>query len=140
MNKKHIIIFLIFIGYLFSSNEYITGEDGIVRIYVNIIGHVNQPGSYLVPDGSDLITIIALAGGPARGANLKKIKISNGTIHTINFNDLINNNLETQISIKPNTTVFIEETSISRLFSGTNFVSSLLQLLNIAITLERTSN
>ena len=140
MNKNIIVFFLILIGSLFANNKYITGEDGVIRIYVNVIGHVNQPGSYLVPDGSDLITIISLAGGPARGANLKKIKISNGEVKIVNFEDLINNDLKTSININPNTTVFIEETLSSRIFRGTNLISTLIQLLNIAITLERTAD
>ncbi len=139
MNKIHIIIFSFLIGYLLPNNEYFTGDDGVVRIYVNVIGHVNNPGSYLVPEGSDLITVISLAGGPARGANLKKIKISNGKVYEVDFNDLINNRLDEPIKINPNTSVFVEETSSSRFFRGTNLISSLLQLLNIAITLERTS-
>ena len=33
-----------------SSADYITGEDGIVRMYVNVWGHVKNPGTYLVYD------------------------------------------------------------------------------------------
>mgnify|MGYP001228725482 CR=1 FL=1 len=139
MYKYLLITFLVFFSHLSANNDYITGDDGVVRIYVNVIGHVNQPGSYLVPDGSDLLTVLSLAGGPARGANLKNIKISNGNIYTVDFNDLINNNLSTNIIITPNTSIFVNETYTSKLFRGSNLVSSLLQLLNIAITLERTN-
>ena len=123
-----------------SDQDYITGEDGIIRMYVNVIGHVNKPGSYLVYDGIDLVTLLSLAGGPARGANLKKITIFNGQLHTVNFNHLIKNNVKSEILISPKTTVFVEESTVSRMFNGTNLISSILQLLNIAVTIDRTSD
>ena len=60
---------------LLSDEDYITGEDGTLRMYVNIIGHVKYPGTYLVYDGIDLLTCLSLAGGPLKGAKLSKVSI-----------------------------------------------------------------
>jgi hypothetical protein len=124
-----------------SDQEYITGEDGIIRMYVNVLGHVNNPGTYLVYDGIDFISLLSLAGGPSRGADLRRITIINDKTYQINFNKFITNgNLDSEIKIVPRTTIYIEEKLGSRLFNGTNLVSSLLQLLNIVVTIERTSD
>ena len=43
---------------LMSNENYITGEDGVPRMNVNIWGHVKYPGTYLVYDGIDLLTCL----------------------------------------------------------------------------------
>ena len=58
MAKIKIYIILIILSLVFpikenqyeipSGEDYIIGEDGIKRIYVNIWGHVKHPGTYLV--------------------------------------------------------------------------------------------
>ena len=35
-------------NYLMQDELYITGDDGVIRMYVNVIGHVKNPGTYLV--------------------------------------------------------------------------------------------
>ena len=38
---------------LISNEKYITGDDGVIRMYVNVMGHVQSPGLYLVYDKID---------------------------------------------------------------------------------------
>ena len=58
-----------------SGERYVTDEDGIIKMWVNVWGQVNQPGSHLVYDGIDLATLLSITGGPKDGANLKKIRL-----------------------------------------------------------------
>jgi len=127
---------------LISDQDYITGEDGVVRMYVNILGHVEHPGTFLVYDGIDFISLIALAGGMSKGANLEMIKIFNDNDFIItNFNNFLNNGkINDKVIIKPHTTIYVEETRLSNLFRGSNLLNSVLQILNIALTIERTSS
>ena len=46
---------------LLTGEDYITGEDGVPRMSVNVWGHVKYPGTYLVYDGIDLLNLISLA-------------------------------------------------------------------------------
>ena len=50
-------------------------------MYINILGHVKSPGTYLVYDGIDIMSAFSTAGGYLDGANFKKIIIygHNGT-------------------------------------------------------------
>jgi len=54
---------------------YYLGEQDELLIKVNIWGFVQKPGQYMVPSGTDLISLISFAGGPREQANLKRIKI-----------------------------------------------------------------
>ena len=83
-----------------SDQEFITGEDGVIRMYVNVLGHVNRPGTYLVYDGIDFISLLSLAGGASRGADLTDIKI-------------INDGGESEIIFKSNKSVFISRGNIN---------------------------
>ena len=62
--KKYYILILLIISVSFglgninnqllSSEKYVTGEDGVIRMYVNVVGHVKNPGIYLVYDGINI--------------------------------------------------------------------------------------
>ncbi len=54
---------------------YYLGEQDELLIKVNIWGFVQKPGQYMVPNGTDLISLISFAGGPREQARLKNIKI-----------------------------------------------------------------
>ena len=58
-----------------TGARYVSGFDGIIRMYVNVWGHVGQSGRILVDEGIDLATLFSLTGGPMKGANLKNDQI-----------------------------------------------------------------
>lgn len=126
--------------YVISGQDYIAGDDGSLLMYVNIWGHVKNPGTYLVYEGIDLLTLISLAGGPQSGANLNKIKI----IHANNSNPTTELNLnkyiksdKSSIIINPHDTVFINESFSSYFFTKANLLNTLLQIVNISYTISR---
>ncbi|HET9251875.1 MAG TPA: SLBB domain-containing protein [Candidatus Eisenbacteria bacterium] len=55
-------------GYLLPS------ETGL-EMMVHVIGEVQKPGEYRVPDHTDVLELIAKAGGPTEYANLSWVKI-----------------------------------------------------------------
>ena len=79
MKNKYILILLIFSTVILSqsnsahqlgnsSEPYVTGDDGIVRMYVNVLGHVKNPGTFLVYESIDIFSLLAIAGGHLPGA------------------------------------------------------------------------
>ena len=71
MKKQYILILLIFSTVILSqsksanqlgnsSEPYVTGDDGIVRMYVNVLGHVQSPGTFLVYESIDIFSLLAL--------------------------------------------------------------------------------
>ena len=144
-----VIVLVTFQNFLYSSpiksdmlsNElFVTGEDGVLRMSVNVIGHVKYPGAYIVYDGIDLMTLISLAGGYLPGSNLKKIVIrhSDGSNERINLNDIMFKDRNHEYSLKPRDTIYIEQRIFSKIITSSNLPTIFLSILNIALTLERT--
>ena len=154
MNKKYLyisILLILSINLIFSQvnyrtgntnsstvltgQDYITGEDGIPRMNVNIWGHVKYPGSYLVYDGIDILTCLSMAGGPIKGAKLNKVSIvsSDGTSKKINLEKMIQNNDVHSMVLKPHDTIYIDQSLGNFLLTKTNVIATLLQLTNVIL-------
>jgi hypothetical protein len=60
-----------------GSRYYIGNEDELLTP-VNILGYVNKPGQYMVPNETDLVALVAFAGGFKDDAKLNNVKILRG--------------------------------------------------------------
>ena len=119
-----------------TGEDYMTGEDGVPRMSINIWGHVKYPGTYLVYDGIDLLTCLSMAGGPLKGAKISNISIisKNGEIQIIDLNKIIIQNNSDLITLKPHDTIKIDEKFSHILLTKTSIVAVLLQLTNVILT------
>jgi hypothetical protein len=90
---KKIILFVIFLmlsSVILAQTEGVTSAYNPASIYLYsgtlagteqlkiktyIWGQVKKPGLYIVPDNTDLLTLISSAGGPTENAKLSKIRI-----------------------------------------------------------------
>ena len=120
----------------FSSDPYVTGNDGIVRMYVNIIGHVKAPGAYLVYEGVDILSLLALAGGPLPGAKLNSVRqFNNEDIIVLNLQDYLDGGENMGFVLHPHNTIYIKQSMSSYLFTNSSLISSSLQVLSIFLTI-----
>jgi hypothetical protein len=64
--------------YAQQGNEYIWSEESRskLQIIVHIWGEINKPGQYLVPDGTNVLELISLAGGPNEYSNLSNVRLT----------------------------------------------------------------
>lgn len=62
--------------YLYSGT--LAGTEQL-KIKTYIWGQVQKPGLYIVPDNTDLLTLISSAGGPTENAKLSKVRIIRST-------------------------------------------------------------
>jgi hypothetical protein len=59
-----------------SPQYYLSlGDEDALMIKIFIWGQVGLPGVYEVPDGTDLVAALSLAGGPTDHAKLSEVKI-----------------------------------------------------------------
>lgn len=58
-----------------SGAQYYLGSEDELVIKVNVWGFVSKPGQYLVPNNTDLVSLLSYVGGPLENANLKHIKL-----------------------------------------------------------------
>ena len=124
---------------LLTNEKYISDDDGNILIFVNVWGHVKNPGRHLIYDGMNLPTLIAYVGGILPGSNIKKIKIirdktdKNGkNVYEVNLSEYYKTGITSNlVKVLPNDTIIIEQNLVHRVFNRTNVLPSLLQLLNI---------
>jgi len=57
------------------ASRYFLGDTDEILIKVNILGFIRKPGQYFIPRHTDLVTLIANAGGFIKGADLNKIQL-----------------------------------------------------------------
>ncbi len=69
------------------------GDENQLRIVTYIWGQVQSPGLYIVPDDTDLITLLSLAHGPTEDAKLTKVRIVRSGME-MEKNEIIHVNLE----------------------------------------------
>lgn len=127
-----------------SSQKYFNDEDGNISMYVNVWGHVNNPGLHLVYESIDLATLIAYVGGPKKGANLKNIKIfreennhGESLYHSVNLKEFYKNgSRENFIKIKPNDTIIFEQTRLSSFLDNASTINTLLSIVNLYFLIE----
>ncbi len=57
------------------ASQYYLGREDELLIPVNVWGFVKNPGQYMVPNNTDLISLLSYAGGPNENAKISTIKI-----------------------------------------------------------------
>ena len=127
-----------------TGARYVSSEDGVLRMYVNIWGHVSNPGRILVDDGIDLATLLSLTGGPNKGANMKYVRVyheypdKNGNVvNIIDLTEFIKTGDRSNfINIQPNDTFIIQQTVLSYIIEEIGTVNTLMNLVNIYLNLS----
>ena len=59
-----------------KKDQYFWNQEQKLQMIVHIWGEVRSPGQYTVPDGTDILQLISIAGGPTEFSNLKKVKLT----------------------------------------------------------------
>jgi hypothetical protein len=126
-----------------TVSRYVSGADGIIRMYVNVWGHVQSPGRILVEDRIDLATLLSLTGGPYKGAKLKSVHVyheypfeDGRYFHIIDLTEFIKTGDRSNfIKIQPNDTFIIKQTAWSYIIEEINTINTLMNLINIYLNL-----
>ena len=133
------------INFLLNTGaRYVSSEDGVLRMYVNIWGHVPSPGRILVDDGIDLATLLSLTGGPNKGANMKNVRVyheypdKNGNVvSVIDLTEFLETGDRSNfISIQPNDTFIIKQTAWSYMLQEIGTVNTLMNFLNLYLNIS----
>tara|TARA_B100001248_G_C27061628_1_gene309825 strand:- start:39 stop:521 length:483 start_codon:yes stop_codon:yes gene_type:complete len=150
MKKYRLLFVLGFVVFIFgegnkaisdfqiSSERYLTDEKGNVTMFINVWGHVPNPGHIQVYEGIDLASLLSLVGGPIDGADLKNIKLireiadSEQVVHNINFENFIKRGDRSGfVKIKPNDTIIISQTKFNYVIGKIGSINTLLSLFNM---------
>ena len=128
-----------FSDFQISSERYLTDDNGNIMMYVNIWGHVGNPGHHHVYEGIDLATIMSVVGGPKSGANMKKVRVyreipeDDGTlVYHLDFEKFVSSGDRSEfIRIKPNDTIIIPEKISNYILTQVGTLNTFLSLFNL---------
>jgi hypothetical protein len=118
-----------------KAEGYFVDGNGNILMNINVWGNVNRPGQVVVPEGSNLSTLISMAGGPAGNYNLKKVRVNRAypdehgnMTYLVDLEKYIKTgDRSTLMDLQPNDTVIIPESKA--LDAGT-----VLGILGIALS------
>ncbi|MBI4723252.1 MAG: SLBB domain-containing protein [Candidatus Stahlbacteria bacterium] len=107
---------------------------------VSIWGEVKLPGLYSIPDGTDLATLLSLAGGPSEGANLSRVKVIRSfptpSAIVVDMGDFFNTGNREKLPImKPGDMVRINKTFYTKFKDSLHNLAELTLLLGISVQL-----
>jgi hypothetical protein len=127
-----------------SPQYYLSlGDEDELMIKIFIWGQVGLPGVYEVPDGTDLIAALSLAGGPTDHAKLSEVKIirSEGTaseVIKVNVKKYIETGDINLIPVlKPGDTVVVSGTVFRMFARFASFVSQLAVVAHVVVLLSK---
>ncbi len=134
----------------YQPSRYIVGKEEQMLLPVNVLGLVQRPGQYLVPFRTDLISVIAYAGGFRENAKINEIKIvrsavveSNSGIARVIQVDLkryFEQGDKTQIpQIMPDDTIIVTGTARQTLNAFMGFVRDILVVAQLIFIIDRTT-
>ena len=110
-------------------------------MFVNVWGQVQNPGHHMVYEGIDLATLLSFVGGPAKGANLKKVRLyreipdENGQlVYEINMEKFLKTGDRRDfVKILPNDTYIIPQTISSYVLQQAGTLNTIFSLVNVYV-------
>ena len=118
-------------------------EPGQLQMLTYIWGHIPRPGLYIVPDDTDVLTLISLAGGPTDDAKIRSIRIvrsspdSEGEVIFVDLKRYIETGDASLIpKLKPGDTVVVSGSAYFAFRRFVQFLSNIATALSIWILIQ----
>lgn len=132
-----------------QPSRYIVGKEEQMLLPVNVLGLVQRPGQYLVPFRTDLISVIAYAGGFRENAKLNEIKIVRSAVESnsgiarvikVDLKRYFEQGDKTQIpQLMPDDTIIVAGTARQTLNAFMGFVRDVLVVAQLIFIIDRTT-
>jgi polysaccharide export outer membrane protein len=116
--------------------------ENMIEFSVSVWGEVRRPGLYSVPEGTTLLDLISLAGGPTSAAKLNDVSLVRSagvatgrkSVVEVNLDDFISQgDPQVQTLLIPDDTVVIKAKRTTSLLKWTSFVSVLALVANVVV-------
>ena len=100
--------------------QYFLGGEDQVLMAVNVWGFVRQPGQYMVPYDTDLVSLLSFAGGPMEDAKITSIRVvrastledEEGQVIQVDVKDYLQNGRSDLIPVlRPGDTIVVSGTT-----------------------------
>lgn len=113
------------------------GTDNELLIKVNVWGEILKPGIFEVPDNTDLVSLLSIAGGPTENAKLSCVKILRNHLEEekiieVNVKNYMKNGNYKEIPmLKPGDTVMVPKKSSFSLSKTITFVYNIAVIASV---------
>ncbi len=128
-------------GAVYQYSGSLTGTEQL-KIRTYIWGQVRNPGLYIVPDDTDLLTLISSAGGPTENAKLSKIRIIRSTMEgekviNVDLKEYLETGQAELIPIlKPGDTVIVSGSTYYAFTKAVNWLSQIAVILSVYVAIS----
>ena len=128
-------------GAIYQYSGSLTGTEQL-KIRTYIWGQVRNPGLYIVPDDTDLLTLISSAGGPTENAKLSKIRIIRSTIEgekviNVDMKEYLETGQTGLIPIlEPGDTVIVSGSTYYAFTKAVNWLSQIAVILSVYVAIN----
>lgn len=125
--------------YLYSGT--LSGSEQL-KIITYIWGQVQKPGLYVVPDDTDLLTLLSSAGGPTEDAKLTKVRIIRPTedgekVIWVNLKKYMETGDQELIpQMKPGDTVIVSGSIFYAFTRAADFLSKVASVISVYILIN----
>jgi len=132
-------------GAVYQYSGSLTGTEQL-KIRTYIWGQVRNPGLYIVPDDTDLLTLISSAGGPTENAKLSKVRIIRSTIEgekvmNIDLKEYLTTGQTELIPIlKPGDTIIVSGSTYYAFTKAVNWLSQIAVILSVYVAINNINN
>ncbi len=132
-------------GAVYQYSGSLTGTEQL-KIRTYIWGQVRNPGLYIVPDNTDLLTLISSAGGPTENAKLSKIRIIRSTaegekVIWVDLKEYLETGQAELIPIlRPGDTVIVSGSTYYAFTKAVNWLSQIAVMLSVYVAISNISN
>jgi len=132
-------------GAVYQYSGSLTGTEQL-KIRTYIWGQVRNPGLYIVPDDTDLLTLISSAGGPTENAKLSKIRIIRSTaegekVIWVDLKEYLETGEAELIPIlRPGDTVIVSGSTYYAFTKAVNWLSQIAVMLSVYVAISNISN
>ncbi len=132
-------------GAVYQYSGSLTGTEQL-KIRTYIWGQVRNPGLYIVPDDTDLLTLISSAGGPTENAKLSKIRIIRSTaegekVIWVDLKEYLETGQAELIPIlKPGDTIIVSGSTYYAFTKAVNWLSQIAVMLSVYVAISNISN
>ena len=128
-------------GAVYQYSGSLTGTEQL-KIRTYIWGQVRNPGLYIVPDDTDLLTLISSAGGPTENAKLSKIRVIRSTVDgekviNVDMKEYLETGQTELIPIlKPGDTVIVSGSTYYAFTKAVNWLSQIAVILSVYVAIN----
>ena len=102
-----------------GASYYYVGKPGELTMQINVLGFVQKPGRYEVAGSTDLLELLAYAGGATADGDLQEVRVTRFVTsgnavtkqeYTVNIQNLDKTELS-KLSLLPGDTIYVGHTS-----------------------------